>query len=88
MPLPKVLINTLICVKDSLQYPEPPFLIKGNIYEHRDIFDLESEKLIEIWKDGEYLGWFSRDRFITIEEWRNKQIESLIGNDNSNITNV
>lgn len=70
----------LICIDDSRDFRN--ILVVGRVYQTTDnLTDFPSNLKsgdTQISFDGEYLGWFSKDHFITIDEWRNKQIESII----------
>ena len=71
-------MNKYFCINNSVGYSLPHYsVIKGNSYTCVDsillgFYEVSDENLLK------YLGLFNKSNFITVNEWRDLQINSLL----------
>ena len=67
---------TVTCIGFNHNYKHHRKLIKGEIY---DGYNNNMTDTYAIYKDKQYIGHYDAKWFISLQEWRNKQIDDILG---------
>jgi hypothetical protein len=69
-------IRKVVCINVRELIKEPLYLTYGKVYDHID-YDDGISSFISVIDDSGFEFNHKKDRFISIEEWREKQLNEL-----------
>ena len=72
----------VFCIKSFKYSVSKKEIIKGNIYFTISVITTPNWSIIPIYNNNEeFLGTFHKMDFITLDEWRDQQIDKILEND-------